>query len=131
MSDQIAENSEVKSPKIGPELPKNAIEYISGADSVDTKSKSFFLLPHFTYIFCAVTTVAFMIWASVTTLDIVSIATGEVVPSSQLKTVQHLEGGIVSKILVREGEIVKKGQKLVVLAPTASSADINELKVRL
>ena len=131
MSDQIAENSEVKSPKIGPELPKNAIEYISGADSVDTKSKSFFLLPHFTYIFCAVTTVAFMIWASVTTLDIVSIATGEVVPSSQLKTVQHLEGGIVSKILVREGEIVEKGQKLVVLAPTASSADVNELKVRL
>ena len=131
MSDQIAENSEVKSPKIGPELPKNAIEYISGADSVDTKSKSFFLLPHFTYIFCAITTVAFMIWASVTTLDIVSIATGEVVPSSQLKTVQHLEGGIVSKILVREGEIVEKGQKLVVLAPTASSADVNELKVRL
>ena len=131
MSDQIVENSEVESPKIGPELPKNAIEYISGADSVDTKSKSFFLLPHFTYIFCAITTVAFMIWASVTTLDIVSIATGEVVPSSQLKTVQHLEGGIVSKILVREGEIVKKGQKLVVLAPTASSADVNELKVRL
>ena len=131
MSDQIVENSEVESPKIGPELPKNAIEYISGADSVDTKSKSFFLLPHFTYIFCAITTVAFMIWASVTTLDIVSIATGEVVPSSQLKTVQHLEGGIVSKILVREGEIVQKGQKLVVLAPTASSADVNELKVRL
>jgi adhesin transport system membrane fusion protein len=131
MSDQIVENSDAESQKIGPELPKNAIEYISGADAVDTKSKSFFLLPHFTYIFCAITTVAFMVWASVSTLDIVSIATGEVVPSSQLKTVQHLEGGIVSKILVREGEIVKKGQKLVVLAPTASSADVNELKVRL
>jgi membrane fusion protein, adhesin transport system len=131
MNDQIVENPEVESQKIGSELPKNAVEYISGANSVDTKSKSFFLLPHFIYIFCAITTVAFMVWASVTTLDIVSIATGEVVPSSQLKTVQHLEGGIVSKILVREGEIVEKGQKLVVLAPTASSADVNELKVRL
>ena len=28
MSDQIIENSEVESPKIGPELPKNAIEYM-------------------------------------------------------------------------------------------------------
>ena len=39
------------------------------------------------------------------TLDIVSMATGEVVPASQVKTVQHLEGGIVSFIHVKEGTL--------------------------
>jgi adhesin transport system membrane fusion protein len=101
----------------------------SGNDNY--KAGGFYLIPHLTYILSAVVTVSFIIWASTSTLDIVSMATGEVVPSSQVKTVQHLEGGIVSEILVREGELVKQGQKLVVLAPTASSADVKELEVRL
>ncbi len=131
MSDQLIEKPGPENNEITLELPDNAVDYTSGSTSAEKKTRSFFMLPHFTYVFCAITTIAFMVWASVTTLDIVSIATGEVVPSSQLKTIQHLEGGIVSKILVREGEIVKQGQKLVVLAPTASSADVKELEVRL
>ena len=131
MSDQLIENPGPENNEITTELPDNAVDYSSSSTSAEKKSRSFFMLPHFTYVFCAITTIVFMVWASVSTLDIVSIATGEVVPSSQLKTIQHLEGGIVSKILVREGEIVKQGQKLVVLAPTASSADVKELEVRL
>ena len=131
MSDQLINNSTPDNAKNAIKLPQNAVDYASESASKEVKSRSIFMLPHFIYIFCAITTVAFMIWASFTTLDIVSIASGEVVPSSQLKTIQHLEGGIVNKILVREGEIVKKGQKLVILAPTASSADVRELEVRL
>ena len=130
MSDQVMKDVDGENTQILPELPKNAIEYVPKAP-LESQSKSFFMLPHFTYIFCAIITMVFIVWASVTTLDIVSTATGEVVPSSQLKTVQHLEGGIVSKILVREGENVKSGQKLVILAPTSSSADVKELDVRL
>ena len=89
------------------------------------------VIPHLSYALCAVVTIAFIVWSTFGSLDIVSMATGEVIPSTQLKTVQHLEGGIVSKILVREGERVKKNQKMVVLAPTASSADVKELEVRL
>ena len=51
------------------------------------------------------------------TLDIVSMATGEVIPSSQVKTIQHLEGGIVREIHVREGESVREGQLLMKLSP--------------
>jgi len=78
-----------------------------------------------------VTTTAAIAWAAWGTLDIVSNATGEVIPSSQVKTVQHLEGGIVNQILVREGQAVTKGQQLIVLEPTATSADVGELQVRL
>jgi adhesin transport system membrane fusion protein len=87
--------------------------------------------PHLVYLLCAVLTVSFISWAAFSTLDIVSMATGEVIPSSQVKTVQHLEGGIVSKILVREGEEIRKGQPLIELEPTTSTADVGELKVRL
>jgi adhesin transport system membrane fusion protein len=74
---------------------------------------------------------AFFIWAYTFTLDIVSIANGEVIPSSQVKSVQHLEGGIVLEISVKEGEVVRSGQQLIVLEKTKSGADVGELQVRL
>ncbi len=79
---------------------------------------------------CVAFCVGFIIWAVFGVLDIVSVAMGEVIPSSQVKTVQHLEGGIVRKIMVREGDNVKKGQPLVTLETTTSGADLGELTVR-
>lgn len=64
-------------------------------------------------------------------LDIVAVATGEVIPSTQVKSVQHLEGGIVSEIFVREGEKVALDQPLIALQTTATEADVNELTLRL
>ncbi len=86
---------------------------------------------HLTFLLCLAVIVGFGVWASISPIDIVSMATGEVIPSTQVKTVQHLEGGIVREINVREGESVTKGQILVVLEPTASGADVAELQVRL
>jgi len=86
---------------------------------------------HWLLALCVTTCLAFFIWASVFTLDIVSLASGEVIPSSQIKSVQHLEGGIIRKISIREGEQVKSGQELIVLEPTQSGADVGEIRVRL
>lgn len=86
---------------------------------------------HLTFLLCSAVVVGFGAWAAISPIDIVSMATGEVIPSTQVKTVQHLEGGIVRDILVREGETVAKGQPLVELEPTASGADVAELRVRL
>lgn len=69
-------------------------------------------------------------WASVGPLDVVATANGEVIPATQIKSVQHLEGGIVREILVREGQKVAKNQPLVVLETTSSDADVQELLVR-
>jgi adhesin transport system membrane fusion protein len=80
---------------------------------------------------CVLMCVAFFIWAAVSKLDIVSMATGEVIPYSQVKSIQHLEGGIVLEIAVREGDRVRKDQSLITLESTASGADVGELRVRL
>jgi len=73
----------------------------------------------------------FVLWSVIGRLEIVSIATGVVAPSSQLKRVQHLEGGIVKRILVREGDMVKAGQALVDLEETRTGADVRESGVRI
>jgi adhesin transport system membrane fusion protein len=80
---------------------------------------------------CVAAVVAFFVWASVGTLDVVASAFGEVVPSSQVKTVQHLEGGIVKDIKVRTGERVEQGQELIVLEPVRIGSEIEEVRVRL
>jgi adhesin transport system membrane fusion protein len=80
---------------------------------------------------CVAVVAAFGAWTTIGRLDVVSLATGEVVPASQLKTVQHLEGGIVRVIQVREGEQVRQGQELVVLEPTRNVAEVDELQSRL
>ena len=64
---------------------------------------------------CILSLVVFTVWATNAELDIVSVATGEVSPSSYVQSVDHLEGGIVRAILVREGERVAAGQPLIEL----------------
>jgi len=86
---------------------------------------------HSTFFLCVLMVAAFGVWSSLGTLDIVSMATGEVTPSTQVKTIQHLEGGIIREILVHEGGSVKAGQSLIVLEPAVSGADVAELNVRL
>ncbi len=51
--------------------------------------------------------------------------------SSEVKSVQHLEGGIVKEILVREGDRVKMEQALVILEKTASGAKVDDLRIRI
>ncbi len=70
-------------------------------------------------------------WMWMGKLDVVSLTMGSVVPSSQIKTIQHLEGGIVHKIHVKEGEQVVSGQPLIELESTDSEANVGEMLVRL
>ena len=72
-----------------------------------------------------------IIWSILFMIDITSVAKGEIIPLGEIKTIQHLEGGIIEKILVEESEEVKKDQSLVILAPTASQVEVDELQVRM
>ena len=67
--------------------------------------------------------VALLAWAVVTQLDIVAAASGRLVPSSQVKTVQSAEPGIVREILVRDGDRVAAGQVMLRLDATIAGAD--------
>ena len=67
-----------------------------------------------------------IVWASLADIDQVTRAQGKVIPTHNLQLVQSLEGGIVSEILVREGDIVTAEQKLVQLQDTQFSANFRE-----
>lgn len=73
---------------------------------------------------------AFVIWAGVSRIDEVAIALGEVVPSGYVQSIQHLEGGIVRKIMVEDGQLVEKGQSLVQMDDTAARADLGQMQAR-
>jgi len=68
---------------------------------------------------------AFIIWGSFAQLSSAAIAAGVVTVDSNRKSVQHLEGGIIKDILVTEGSRVKKGQVLVRLDDTRTSAGVD------
>ena len=101
------------------------------AEPIPETSEKIPFTTHSTFFLCIVMVVVFCFWASKSTLDIVSMTTGEVIPSTQVKTIQHLEGGIVREILVKEGRKVNKDQSLMILEPTVGEADVAELLVRL
>lgn len=61
-------------------------------------------------------------WAALAPLSSAALAPGVITVENYRKTVQHLEGGIVKTILVRDGENVVKDQSLVILEDTQSSA---------
>jgi HlyD family secretion protein/epimerase transport system membrane fusion protein len=61
-------------------------------------------------------------WAALAPLAGGAVAPGIISPSSNRMTVQHLEGGIIRELKVREGDIVAAGQPLIVLDPVQSSA---------
>jgi epimerase transport system membrane fusion protein len=70
----------------------------------------------------------FGLWALVAPLDSAALAPGVVTVKSYRKTVQHLEGGIVSEILVTDGQLVEQGQTLLILDNTQSKAELGILK---
>jgi adhesin transport system membrane fusion protein len=71
------------------------------------------------------------LWAFLFNIDIISNAEGQVIPAGDVKTIQHLEGGIIDQILIKESDIVEKGQELVILAATASEVDVDESQVQI
>jgi HlyD family type I secretion membrane fusion protein len=67
-------------------------------------------------------------WSAVAPLNSAAVATGSVILDSNKKTIQHLEGGIVDRIYVREGEFVEKNQPLIRLDETAAKSRYDLLK---
>jgi len=67
-------------------------------------------------------------WAALAPLDSAALAPGVVTVKNYRKTVQHLEGGIVKEILVREGQEVKAGDLLLVLDDTQARAELEILR---
>lgn len=68
------------------------------------------------------------VWSALAPLDSAAVARATVVVDSNKKTIQHLEGGIIDEILVKEGDIVKKNDPLIRLNQTAAKARVGILR---
>lgn len=70
----------------------------------------------------------FLLWASFAPITSAAVAPGVVVADSRNKDIQHLEGGIVHEVLVREGDRVSAGQVLVRLDSAQANANLGRLE---
>jgi membrane fusion protein, adhesin transport system len=68
--------------------------------------------------------VAFFAWASLTKLDRTVKGQGRVIASSHLQVISNLEGGVIESILVRTGQVVRRGQELIRLDRTQSGSEL-------
>lgn len=70
--------------------------------------------------------VTILVWAWLFELEEVSTGTGKVVPSSKEQIIQSLDGGILTTLNVKEGQIVEQGQVLAQLDPTRFESNVGE-----
>ncbi|NCC61148.1 MAG: HlyD family type I secretion periplasmic adaptor subunit [Verrucomicrobiae bacterium] len=73
----------------------------------------------------------FLAWAASTEIDQQVRGFGKIIPSGKIRTIQHLEGGIVKGIPVAEGQLVKEGDVLLHLSNKRAEAEMKEIEVEL
>ncbi|MCX7037121.1 MAG: HlyD family type I secretion periplasmic adaptor subunit [Proteobacteria bacterium] len=79
----------------------------------------------------AAISVLILLWMAVAHVDRVVHTQGRVIPSGKQQMLQHLEGGIVSKVFVREGDQVRAGQALIAVSDLQAGALRGEKQARL
>jgi adhesin transport system membrane fusion protein len=87
-------------------------------------------LIRFTMLMAGVACLAFVAWSTFTHVEEVAVTDGEVVPVGSTKTVQHLEGGLVEEVLVKEGQLVEAYQPLLRLSPVQALAELDQTRAR-
>jgi len=71
----------------------------------------------------AIAVFIFVIWGGLAPLDSAASAHGYLLPNSNRKTVQSFEGGVIDKILVDNGDVVKQDQPLIILNPNKAQGE--------
>ncbi len=119
-----------KAPRL-PKTPPNEqdLEYMNSLSAAVLQKTSFKL--HNMIVIFAVTIFLFIVWAYFAKIDEIARGNGKVVPSGQNQLIQNLEGGIVSEILVKEGDYVERNQTLIKISneKSSSSAASHTLKL--
>ncbi|MDQ0995846.1 HlyD family secretion protein [Phyllobacterium ifriqiyense] len=104
-------------------------EWVADLEQEDAKS------PLRRLIIAGVATIAiafggFFGWAYSAELGSAAVALGTVIVDSKRKTISHFEGGILDRLLVQEGDVVKVGQPLVRLDNTKARSELQSLQSR-
>jgi HlyD family secretion protein/epimerase transport system membrane fusion protein len=72
-----------------------------------------------------------LLWSIFAPFEGAILTSGQITVESNQQAVQHLEGGIVRQIYVREGDTVEAGQRLISLDPTTTDAGVDAVEARL
>jgi adhesin transport system membrane fusion protein len=72
-----------------------------------------------------------LVWSAFSEVDTVTRGTGKVIPSRQVQILGSQDGGVITEILVSEGDVVAKGQLLLKLDQTRSQANFGEARAEL
>lgn len=72
-----------------------------------------------------------ILWLTIGKVDIVVSARGIVIPDGEAKIIQPLDTGVISKILVKEGDLVKKGQPLMEIDPATTEPELESVQKNL
>ncbi|EUC00933.1 type I secretion membrane fusion protein, HlyD family [Rhizobium sp. CF080] len=72
----------------------------------------------------------FFAWAFSVELSSATVANGTVIVDSKRKTISHFEGGVMSRLLVQEGDKVAAGQPLIELEDTRARSSLQSLRIR-
>ena len=82
-------------------------------------------------VIVALVVLAAILWMAWAEIDVVVRGSGKVVPARQVQLVQSLEGGVVSEILVREGDLVERNQALIKISDVAFASSYEENRLKL
>lgn len=128
MRDKIAKVKgaleEISKYKKDSDIKEVDIEYMT--DSSAAMLQGIPILYHTILIAAAAFLLVGLIWANFATLDVVTVGQGKVIPSRNMQTVQNLEGGIVKDMRVKIGDIVERGQVLMVIDDTRFVSSLKE-----
>jgi adhesin transport system membrane fusion protein len=97
--------------------------------SVYSKAGDFFasLSPQRAFVLLLlVSSTSALLWAGTAKVDVIVRTEGQIIPAGKSQIVQHLEGGIVRKILVQEGQVVAAGQPLMELADVQARSNLGQ-----
>ena len=75
-------------------------------------------------------TVLFLIWASIAKVAEVTRGEGKIIPFSQVQVLQSMDGGVISELLVHEGDEVQKDQVLIRIDQTRFMSSVNESRAQ-
>jgi len=115
--------------QLNPDLLQDGLKIPKTGENSNKAAYDNYLLTGFLLIFTMVT--GFILWTVLAPIQGAVIAAGTVVVEGKPKTLQHLDGGIVSDILVSDGDKVSVGDVLLRLDPTSLNANRDLIQKRL
>ncbi len=124
----MKENNTVFAENTSAGLPRARAHYLNQAIQLEETPPVTII--SISIMFSLLLLIALILWAHLTQIKEVATTRGEVIPADLIHNIQHLEGGIVSEIHIRNGDFVEAGDSLLKFSPPAIMSELKQMSVR-